>query len=260
MAVERVDAVEQGSPWHEEHLSRYVFASKYFKSKRVLDIACGTGFGSEFILNNKPDFLYAADVSEEAIEATKRKIEGVANSEVGFQNGCNMSFEDNSFDVVISIETIEHIENDIQFLAEIHRVLKPDGVLIISTPNGLVTNPNQGKPVNQFHVREDFPKDLQRKLNTHFLIDLAAGQHVSKKFKVAPFLPSFSKHLMGSNEKVWAAIWSVIFRLPRVLRNSISNMLLGHDFYPQVEDYTFEPENIEKAHVQYYICRNKGIV
>ena len=75
MAVERVDVEESGSPWHEEHLSRYVYATKYFSGKRVLDIACGTGFGSKYIAQQSPAFLYSADVSEEALSMTKSKLE-----------------------------------------------------------------------------------------------------------------------------------------------------------------------------------------
>ena len=258
MAVERVDVEESGSPWHEEHLSRYVYATDFFKNNRVLDIACGTVFGSLYISKQNPAFLYCADVSEDAITATKLKLSAASiNVEVGFQDGTKTSFEDNSFDTIISIETIEHIDKDLDFLKEMNRILAPGGTLILSTPNGLVTNPSQGIPENKFHVREDFPKDFQLKLNRFFSIEKALGQHVVSSYGPAPFLPSFSKELMSVSEKLYATLWSVLLRFPNGARNAIFKAWRGHNFYPAVEDYTFLEEDIDRAHVQYYILKKR---
>lgn len=258
MAVERVDINEQGSPWHEEHLSRYVHAAEYFKGKRVLDIACGTGFGSKYIATQKPSYLYSADVSEEAILITQSKLknESVLN-EVGIQDGTNTTFPDSNFETIISIETIEHIDQDMAFLRELHRILTPNGTLILSTPNGLVTNPSQGTPSNKFHVREDFPEVLKSKIEQYFKIEKAAGQHITSSYGPAPFLPSFAKPLMNFNERVSSVFWSILLRFPSGLRDAIFKAWKGHTFYPRVEDYTFFEENLEKAHVQYYICKKK---
>ena len=259
MAVERVDINEQGSPWHEEHLSRYVYATKYFSGKRVLDIACGTGFGSKYIAQQSPAFLYSADVSEEALSMTKSKLESeTVNFEVGFQNGTKTTFPDNNFDTIISIETIEHIDDDLSFLKELNRILAPKGTLILSTPNGLITNPDQGIPSNKFHVREDFPDILKKKIEEFFVIEKAAGQHIPNSYGPAPFLPSFAKPLMSFNQRVLSLIWSMILRFPVGFRDVVYTILRGHKFYPTVSDYTFLEENLEKAHVQYYECKKKG--
>jgi len=258
MSVERVEVNEAGSPWHEEHLSRYAFAKEYFPNKKVLDIACGTGFGSVYIAEQAPSFLYAADVSTEAIKSTKGKLQKSSTHwECGIQDGTNLQFEDNSFDVIISIETVEHIENDEKFVRELHRVLRPNGTLILSTPNGLITNPNGGKPENPFHIREYTPSELNSLLSPFFKPKLFAGQDVKLSYGIAPFLPSYGKRFLTSRQKLSALFWSLALRLPAKLRNNLWNIKTSHNFYPRVEDYTFFPENRDKAHVQYFIGTKK---
>ena len=225
----------------------------------MLDIACGTGFGSAYIASQKPSFLYAADVSKEALELTKSKLKSEQISfEVGFQDGTKTTFPDNNFDTIITIETIEHIEQDVLFLKELHRVLTPNGTLILSTPNGLITNPSQGTPENKFHVREDFPITLQSKIEEFFTIEKASGQHLPSSYGPAPFLPSFAKSLMNGKQRFLSLIWSLILRLPSGFRDAVYKGWRGYTFYPSVYDYTFLEENLEKAHVQYYVCKKKG--
>jgi SAM-dependent methyltransferase len=68
---------------------------------------------------------------------------------------------DASFDAVVSFETVEHISDDRAFLTEVRRVLRPGGLLLLSTPNKDVTSPD-GPPANPFHVREYLIHDLTR--------------------------------------------------------------------------------------------------
>lgn len=255
MAVERVDILESGSPWKEEHLARYYFARDLVEGMVVLDIACGTGFGSEFIAKQQPTEVYAVDVADDAINITKEKLKNYKNSFVSKQDGTNLSFDDNFFDLIFSIETIEHVEKDEAFLKDLFRVLKPSGKLIISTPNGKVTNPDGGKPENPFHVREYKVKEFQELFSSFFNIQLASGQMVKKSYGVAPFLPSFKNQKKSISQKINKAYWSFALRLP--FRNFIHKLLFGHKFYPDIKDYTFLPEDLESAHVQYYILTPK---
>jgi len=259
MSVERVEVEALGSPWKEEHLSRYDFIKDRVTGKTVLDIACGTGFGSQLLLESGASYVFAADVAEEAISMCSSRLEktGRKNWTCHFQDGTAMNYEDNKFDLVVSFETIEHIPDYQKFLAEISRVLKPGGYLVISTPNALVTNPSKGKPENPFHVYEFDPSELQVLLRKYFVLELSAGQHVKRSYGVAPFLPSFRKRALNLKGLINFRYWQVMLRAPRVVADKAHNLFYGSDFYPPVEDYTFLPADLETAHVQYHICRNR---
>ena len=140
----------------QEHISRYVFASQFTKNKLVLDIACGTGYGSYYLAEQGATLVVGSDASAAALNYAKKfKLQNLSFT---WSNALKMPFRDDSFDVVVSYETIEHLEQDRAFLAECVRVLKTDGLFLCSTPNkamsiALGTN-------NPYHVREYYPKDF----------------------------------------------------------------------------------------------------
>ena len=134
-----------------EHMLRYEFAEQFVSGKRILDAACGTGYGSS-MLARKALSVCGIDISQDAVAYAETNY---ANSKVRFICGSvtELPFEDDSFDVVVSYETLEHINEQSQelFLAEISRVLIPGGTLIMSTPNREVYD-KRGD--NSFHVCE----------------------------------------------------------------------------------------------------------
>ncbi len=134
-----------------EHLNRYYFAKQFVQEKAVLDAACGTGYGTA-ILAQKASDVTGIDISKEAIEYARKTY---SDENIRFVEGSvtELPFDRNSFDTVISFETIEHIGEAEQkaFLKEIKRVLKENGVLVISSPNRSVYN-QRGE--NHFHVKE----------------------------------------------------------------------------------------------------------
>jgi ubiquinone/menaquinone biosynthesis C-methylase UbiE len=133
-----------------EHIARYKFASQLGKGKDVLDIACGSGYGSDFLVKAGAKHVVGVDISEEAIRYCKWKY---TDDALDFVVGSveRIPMEDNSVDLVVSFETIEHVDEDAQkaFLSEIRRVLRSDGRLLMSTPN--VDFFPKGNP---FHVHE----------------------------------------------------------------------------------------------------------
>lgn len=132
----------------QEHLVRYYFASNFIKNKSVLDAACGMGYGSSILSENGSSKVIGIDNSTEAIEYCKSNY---SNSKLNFELGdCRkISFKKSEFDVVVSFETVEHLENPDEFLLEIKRVLNEQGTLIISTPNMEKYQEN-----NPFHKHE----------------------------------------------------------------------------------------------------------
>lgn len=133
-----------------EHLHRYAIALKFCSKKDVLDIASGEGYGSNLIskIANK---VIGVDISEDAIYHSKRKYR---RENLNFKIGTadKIPLGDNSIDVVVSFETIEHHDKHVEMLTEIKRVLRKDGLLIISSPEKSIYFERDNK--NPFHIKE----------------------------------------------------------------------------------------------------------
>lgn len=136
----------------KEHIERYKFAFKFIQNKKVLDIACGTGYGSKMMVENGAREVVGADVSATAISEANKLRFGRSNLSFKQSNATKLLFQDDSFETVVSFETIEHIENYQKFIQEIKRVLKPGGILVLSTPNQTATK--QLLINNPFHIKE----------------------------------------------------------------------------------------------------------
>ena len=122
------------------HVDRYDFAVKYLKgmnkdSLMILDIACGTGYGSDILKILNPKLIIGVDIDSETIRYASKKY-GSERCVFKIANAIDMKdFRDKMFDAIISFETIEHLEDPILFLENINRLLKNKGILIMSTPN-----------------------------------------------------------------------------------------------------------------------------
>ncbi|MGB4664939.1 MAG: class I SAM-dependent methyltransferase [Bacteroidales bacterium] len=147
-----------------EHIHRYLFAANFVKDKTVLDAACGTGYGSNY-LSNYANLVYGIDINQDVIENNK---EIYKKENLFFINTSiyQLPFDDNMFDVIVSFETIEHVDNGELVLSEFNRVLKKDGILIISTPNKNISIENNLD--NPFHVHEYFEEEFKTLLHKYF--------------------------------------------------------------------------------------------
>ena len=152
-----------------EHMHRYKCLLQVLSNKIVLDAACGTGYGSDIIASVAKE-VYGVDISQEAINYANSHF--TANSNLKYIRGdiTKLPFEKGKFDVVVSFETIEHVDGKMQakFLKEIKRVLKPEGVLIISTPNKEIYAEQEGNITTEWHVKEFLEGEFKAFLNTEF--------------------------------------------------------------------------------------------
>jgi len=137
---------------HQEvecHLNRYRFAARYVKDKVVLDLGCGTGSGTKILKDAGAKLILGIDISEESIKYANKKYRNT---------GCLFSYGDilnaaelqdclkretgrtgfEKADAVVCLEAIEHMTDPLLLLQNIYRILKPEGIAILSTPNKLI--------------------------------------------------------------------------------------------------------------------------
>lgn len=146
---------------YAEHIIRYLASKLLVKDKIVLDIASGSGYGVK-MLAETAKFVYGVDANETAVNYSKKNFSG-KNIEYRVGDGESIPLEDDSIDVVVTFETIEHIKNYKKFLDEVDRVLKPDGLLVVSTPNDV-----EFAEGNHFHLHEFKYEELVTLLKMHF--------------------------------------------------------------------------------------------
>jgi ubiquinone/menaquinone biosynthesis C-methylase UbiE len=150
---------------YHEHLHRYLFAAQFVRGLAVLDIACGEGYGSALLAASAASVV-GVDVSAETIAHAKRKYR---LSNLRFLTGeCrSIPVKAQSVDVVVSFETIEHLEEHEVFMREIRRALKPGGLLIISSPDREKYE-GRGAKKNPFHKKELSPLEFADLMRQHF--------------------------------------------------------------------------------------------
>ena len=151
----------------EEHWARYRLIEPLAEGNRVLDVACGTGYGSD-LLAQTATLVTGGDISHETIAYCRTHYHQKENLQFKSFDIRTMPFDEKTFDFVVSFETLEHIVEGDQFLRETCRVLTEDGILAISTPIG-------GPCGNPYHVayyqRDSFKEflcDYFKEVDTQF--------------------------------------------------------------------------------------------
>lgn len=156
-----------------EHLARYEFVIPLVKNKKVLDIACGTGYGSQILAERGASSVVGGDI-DQATVATAEREKRAKNLRFAVMDGLAILASEGEFEAVVSLETIEHIQEAERFVTEIARVLVAGGQLILSTPNREATA--KLKINNPFHVRELNQQELIEILEKKFEILKIYGQ------------------------------------------------------------------------------------
>ena len=173
----------KGEIW-VEHWHRYHFAARWVAGRRVLDVACGEGYGSA-LLARSAAHVTGVDVSPEAVGHATRAYAALANVRFACASCTRLPLADASIDVAVSFETLEHIAAHDDFLDELARVLRPGGVLLLSCPNKLEYSDKRGY-ANEFHVKELYREELARLLAARFPHADWYGQRPSFFSLIAP--------------------------------------------------------------------------
>jgi ubiquinone/menaquinone biosynthesis C-methylase UbiE len=181
---------ERFLPWIKEatvayeHLHRYFWVGHLVKGKRVLDLASGEGYGSA-LLAEQAGFVCGVEIDPQAVEHAAEKYR---RPNLKFLQGNILQVplgEDRSFDVAVCFEAIEHVEEHDQLLQEVLRLLKPEGVFVVSTPNKDVYRA-ASEEANPFHVKELRFGEFDALLSRHFSSVRYMGQRVHPSSTIWP--------------------------------------------------------------------------
>lgn len=246
MAGERECA---GSRWMPpwvwlEHRARYDFAARFVAGRTVVDCACGGGFGALTFARAGARRVLAFDLSGRTLAEARRARQHPAIHYVR-ASALAVPVRAAGADVFVALETIEHLADDRGFLAEVARVLGPEGVLICSTPNRAVTNPGRtlaDQPQNPFHLREYARDELAELLSEHFaavelygqnpgavviprltrLLPAAVAARLNQARKLSRLLFDPSQHLVEHADpgKAWEYLTAVCRKRPSAPRSA----------------------------------------
>lgn len=152
--------------WYE-HMHRYAYAAPFARGKRVLDAACGEGYGSALLAQAGAEVL-GIDIDAASVAHARSRYTGVA--QLRFQQADVTALDelpDAGFDLIVSFETLEHVQAQERMLAGFRRLLRPDGLLLISSPDKRTYSDERGYH-NEFHVRELYRDQFDALLASQF--------------------------------------------------------------------------------------------
>ncbi|HEY3442363.1 MAG TPA: methyltransferase domain-containing protein [Paludibaculum sp.] len=152
---------------YNEHISRYAFASRLARNKRVLDIACGMGYGSAALAKVSASVI-GLDLSYEAVAAARESYRE-SNLQFLAAPAQQIPFADHTFDLIVAFEVIEHLTDWSALLQEARRLLSPGGQFIVSTPNiNYYAETRKAAGPNPYHAHEFEFEEFRTELTTVF--------------------------------------------------------------------------------------------
>lgn len=208
-----------------EHLHRYSIASMFVKDKIVLDIASGEGYGSA-LLSKIACQVIGVDIDNEAVESATLKYK---SDNLKFLQGSadKIPIEDSSIDVLVSFETIEHHDKHDEMFLEIKRVLKPDGILIMSSPDK--KHYIQLGVNNPFHIKELYLEEFEQLVLKYFKNSKTYFQKCINGSSVIGNIPDFRqiKLVSGNYDGIFNKEFEPLFNIVIASNENVNDVSLS---------------------------------
>lgn len=244
--------------WGHQHLQRYLFAERFVAGKRVLDLACGSGFGAYALRMFGACPVAGVDLDPVALAYAR---EHYRRDGLRFVEGNALQWsEGEKYDVVVSFETIEHLPDPAKFLNHVAQLLVPGGLLIISAPNTLQYQKANPPIPNEHHLSEPDYAQFKKWLEADF--------HVESEWEQSPVIPDKLRleSLQWALAKLYRQLW---VKVPNKLENLIRRVI-GQPLSPgkeQTADVRFMnystvimpllPERTADCNVFVFVCRRR---
>lgn len=242
--LERLDP-DSSHPLWGEHRARYHHAGPFVADKVVLDAACGSGYGAAFLARASARLVVGVDIDADAVAEARVRYR-VAHMSFVQADLTKLPLPPAAFDVVTSFETIEHVSDPERVVAEWGRVLRPSGLLMISSPNASLFE--DGHSGNPFHRKEFTSEELESLLRPLGPVRMygqrlrrSSGGALDYSGRPRPPSPSPSG-LLGLRRSVFG-------KLPLVLKDAIWKLVRGVPYYPAAQEFDF----VADAHDAYPI-------
>ncbi len=218
-----------------ESLARYHFALAYVRDKKVLDVGCGARRGP-LILSEAARDVVGSDISSEAIAYCARRWPS-PRVRYAVSDATALDFVDNVFDVVTSFEVLEHVKDQERLVAELRRVLKSDGVCVLSTPNTRVMSPG-GVFTNPDHTKEFSVDELKIFLSRFFSRVELYGQSLSSR----------ALEVLARQQQSYASLSRVPVFLKRLFPVSVKARLArAYSFFYLRKSAGARPQDIDES-------------
>ncbi len=255
MIAERlVPGTPEWDVFEAEHRQRYEFFAQRCRGLRVLDVACGVGYGSQLLAERGAASVTGVDISPEAIAIARAQF-AHPNVEYVQGNATQLAGLGKAFDVAVSFETVEHLPDPEALIREVRGVLVPGGFFACSTPN---RDAGRKGHANPFHLREWSFDEFRDAFNRYFEIGEQYHQSAS---------PAYLRHLellgeIGSIQKQLR--FSVAFRVETVLRRMLGKQPLNGHHLPESlwritpGDYVIEPVTEPSPHHNTFLLSGRA--
>jgi SAM-dependent methyltransferase len=224
--------------WFRRHLAVYEWIGARVAGLRVIDMACGEGYGSE-VLSRSAASVLGVDGNPEAFEHARLRY---LRQNLTFERGAVEWYgEPDSFDAVVFLQTIEHVGDPRAVLEHFRRLLTPGGVAYVSTPNVLTLAPAGAvKSDNPWHIREYRAAEF--------------GELCRSVFDDVELLGLFHARKLRAHELALRGGWDRVHRALRITRPF-------YDWFtPAISsrDFTLRPDRLDRALDFLAICREHG--
>lgn len=259
-----VDIPEQKGSINE-NLKRIYFALDHidtnYKNKVIFFNGVGGGYEVDYFAKKNTEYkkIIATDISNEAINYCKNHYSKEYNFMV--MEGANLAFSSECFDLVFSMEVIEHVHDYEKYLSEIKRVLKPSGFLILSTPNRDIFSAGCEKSPNIFHIKEFTLDELDTLLLKYFDDVEIFGQYLIDENKLRQRLEKNRRVERIRKSKLIKILRTL--KIPALLHRVYKKMTKGtktedqETNYYKLDDFKIDKENLGKSIWFVAICRKK---